>query len=183
MLSTKKTILFDIDKILAKIKLKESQSVGEFGCGNFGFFVFPLAKIVGKHGKVYAIDILKEVLKEIEDQATSNNLPQVKAIWSDLEVLKATKIETASLDAATLINILGLVKNRANVLKELVRLMKIGGRALIIDWKNEDIPIGPDLKNRISPKEVKELCSRLGLKIEEEFEAGPYHYGFSVSKL
>jgi len=183
MLGTKKTVLFDIDKILAKISISEKQRVADLGCGNFGFFVFPLANLVGREGKIYAIDILKEALKEVKSQAESHNLPQVEPVWSDLEVFQATKIETASLDAATIINVLSQAIKKANILKEATRLIKNNGKMLIIDWKLEDIPLGPAPEKRISQREVKDICSRLGLKINEEFEAGPYHYGLVLTKL
>lgn len=183
MLSTKKTILFDIDKILAKLSISETQKVADLGCGNFGFFVFPLAKLVGKKGRVYAVDILKDALKEIKNQADNYNLSQIETIWSDLEIFKATKIETDSLDAATLINLLSQANQKLNTLKEAARMIKTGGKLLIIDWKKSDIPFGPESEKRISSEEIKNFCLRLGLKINEEFNAGPYNYGLILTKL
>lgn len=106
MPNNKKTILFDIDTILRKMAIEEKQKVAELGCGNFGFFVWPLAKLAGRRGQVYAVDILKPVIEEIKLQALKENLPQVKTIWSNLEIFKATSIETCSLDAALLVNVL-----------------------------------------------------------------------------
>ena len=183
MLNTKKTVLFDIDKILAKISISERQKVAELGCGNFGFFVFPLARLVGKQGVVYAVDILKEALREIKTQAESYNLKQIKPVWSDLEVFKATKIETESLDSATLINVLSQLNKKLGALKEASRLIKVGGKILVIDWKSEDIPLGPSPEKRINEKELEDISSKLGLKINEKFEAGPYHYGLVLTKL
>lgn len=183
MLNTQKTILFDIDKILAKLNISETQKVADLGCGNFGFFVFPLAKLVGKNGRVYAIDILKDVLKEIKSQADAYNLSQIETIWSDLEVFKATKIETDSLDAITIINVLSQINKKNNALKEAARMVKTGGKILIIDWKKSDIPFGPEAEKRISIEEIKDLCARLGLKINEEFAAGPYNYGLILTKF
>ncbi len=57
MLEIKKTALFDITAILNKISIGERQKVAELGCGNFGFFTFPLARLVGRSGKVYAVAI------------------------------------------------------------------------------------------------------------------------------
>ena len=104
--NNKSTILFDIDLILSKMDIEEKQKVAELGCGNFGFFVWPLAKTVGRYGLVYAVDILKPNLDEIKRRAVHDNLPQVKTVWSNLEIFKATNIETSSLDNALLINVL-----------------------------------------------------------------------------
>jgi len=183
MIETNKTILFDINKILDKINIVNKQKIADFGCGNFGFFVFPLAKLVGKEGKVYAIDILKKALDEIKNQAESHNLSQIETMWSDLEIFKGTKIETASLDAVILINFLNQLDKRLTTLQEASRLIKTGGKILIVDWKNTDTPLAQVIKKRVESKELKEECSRLGLKVDDEFEAGPYHFGLILKKL
>src|SRR5680860_1111574 len=98
MMEVKKTTLFDIDKIINKIAVEERQKIAELGCGNFGFFTFPLARLVGKNGTVYAVDIMKSALNEVQTRAKENNLPQIIPIWSNLEIFKGTKIESSSLD-------------------------------------------------------------------------------------
>ena len=179
----KKTVLFDIDKILAKMNISEKQKIADLGCGNFGFFVFPLAKMVGRGGKVYAVDILRENLKEIKNLAEKENFPQVEPVWSNLEIFKATKIETESIDAATLINVLNQSLKRIEILKETARLLKTNGKLLIIEWKSIDLPLGPDVEKRIKVEVLKENAAKVGLKIREEFEAGPCHYGLILTKL
>lgn len=183
MLGQKKTILFDIDKILAKMNIGEREKVAELGCGNFGFFVFPLARLVGRQGKVYAVDILKDCLEEIKTTANTGNMPQVETVWSNLEIFNATKIETASVDGATLINVLNQSQRVTEMLKEASRLLKTNGNLLVIEWKNSDIPLGPETEKRIKPEEIKEKALKLGLGVKEEFEAGPYHYGLILRKF
>jgi ubiquinone/menaquinone biosynthesis C-methylase UbiE len=173
MLGFKKTVLFDIDQILAKMDIGERQRVADLGCGNFGFFVFPLARLVGRSGRVYAVDILKDNLKEIKSAAEKENFSQIEIIWSDLEIFKATRIETESIDAATLINVLNQSTRRLEILKETARLLKTNGRLLIIEWKNVDLPLGPDVAKRIKIEALKEGAARVGLSVKEEFEAGP----------
>ena len=96
----KKTALFDITAILSKIGIGEKQSVAELGCGNFGFFVFPIARLVGRYGRVYAVDVLKSTLEQIAREAKKENFTQIYPVWSNLEIFKATKIETNSLKTA-----------------------------------------------------------------------------------
>lgn len=183
MLEIKKSALFDIAAILSKMNITERQRVAELGCGNFGFFVFPLARLVGRQGKVYAVDILKDTLEEIKSRTIKENLPQVETIWSNLEIFKATKIETSSLDSALVVNVLHQASKKGEMLRESIRLLKRGGKLLIIEWKNSDIPFGPAPEQRINPETLKSSVLKLGLSINEEFSAGPYHYGLILSKL
>ena len=183
MSSNKRTILFDIENILRKIKVEEGQKLAELGCGNFGFFVWPLAHLTGRRGQVYAVDILKSTLDEIRRQALKENLPQVKTIWSNLEIFKATAIETSSLDDALLVNVLYQSEKKIEIIREAVRLLKRGGRLLIVEWENTDSPLGPALEKRVKLDSIKNAAPKLGLDISEEFKAGPYHYGLILTKL
>lgn len=183
MLETKKTGLFDIKAILDKMSLEEKQHIAELGCGNFGFFVFPLAKLVGRQGRVYAVDILKSTLEEIKKRAKQENLPQVETIWSNLEIFKATKIETNSLDAALIINTLHQSEKKIEILRESIRLLKRGGKLLIVEWRPVASPFGPPTEKRVKIESLKTAAPKVGLNIQEEFEAGPYHYGLILIKL
>jgi len=175
--------LFDIPVILGKMGIEERQQVAELGCGNFGFFVFPLAKLVGRQGRVYAVDIIKSTLEDIKRTALKENLPQVTTVWSNLEIFKATQIETDSLDDALLINVLHQSDKRLEIIRESIRLLKRGGKLLIIDWKGSDLPLGPEPKRRVKLDSLKSAAPKVGLQIKEEFEAGPYHYGLILSKI
>lgn len=183
MMAIKKTVLFDIDGILNKISIEERQRAAELGCGNFGFFTFPLARLVGRNGRVYAVDILKSSLVEIKTRALKENLPQIIPVWSNLEVYKGTAIEAGSLDAALLINVLHQSDRRADILRETYRMLKNNGRLLIVDWNNIDSPLGPAPARRLKLEALKAAVSRLGFDIKEEFLAGVYHYGLLLTKL
>lgn len=183
MSENKKTILFDIENILRKITVEEGQKIAELGCGNFGFFVWPLAKLVGRRGQIFAVDILKSTLDEIKRHALKENLPQVKTIWSNLEIFKATSIETSSLDSALLVNILHQSDKRIEILREAIRLLKRGGKLLIVEWANADSPLGPISEKRVKLESLKTAAPRVGLEVKDEFIAGPFHYGLILTKL
>jgi len=183
MNEARKTVLFDIDAILNRLDVGENQKVAELGCGNFGWFVWPLARLVGRRGLVYAVDIIKSTLEEIRRQALSDNLPQVKPIWSNLEIFKATKIETSSLDGALLVNVLHQSNKKIDLLREAIRLLKRGGRLLVVEWRQVDTPFGPPADERVKVDSLKTALPKLGLDLNEEFAAGPFHYGLLLTKL
>ena len=176
-------ILFDIKSVLNKISIKERQRVAEFGCGNYGYFVFPLAKLVGPNGQVFAVDILRTALETVKKRALVENFRQIETIWSNLEIFKGTNIESSSLDQVLIINTLNQSKKKVEILREAVRLLKTGGKLSIVEWKNTDSPLGPKLESRVDKNSLKKIAPRLGLSFDDEFEAGPFHYGLIFHKL
>ncbi|HTX87090.1 MAG TPA: methyltransferase domain-containing protein [Candidatus Nanoarchaeia archaeon] len=175
--------LLDVNFIMAKARIKERMRVADLGCGTSGHFVFPAAKIVGPHGLVYAVDILKPSLESIARRARQENIQNIITVWSDLEVYRATKIETESLDVALLINTLFHSQKRAEILRESIRMIKRGGYLLVVEWESASSPFGPTPEKRVKIEQLKNVTQKLGLKIEEEFDAGEFHYGVLFSKI
>lgn len=183
MANNLETKTFDINFILNKIKIKEGETVTEFGCGHFGHFVFPAAKLVGPKGMIYAIDILQTVLEEIKRRAYTENLPQIKTVWSNLEIFKGTKIEPSSVDTVLMINILSQSEKKTDIIREAVRILKNGGKLLVVDWKNDALLFGPKPEYRLNTEAFRKAAPKLGLNIIEEFEAGTSYHAFILKKL
>lgn len=164
--------------LLEKAGVREGMKVADLGCGSSGHFVFPAARMIGKEGRAYAVDILKSALAGVESRMKLEGLRNVKIVWSDLEVPGGTKITEGSLDLAMLIN------NRARdaMIREAVRLVKLGGKLLIVDWKLTQIPFGPPSAERVSPEETRVTAEKYGMKLQEKFEAGKYHWGLIFTK-
>lgn len=176
-------LLLDSKLIIEKAKMADGMKVADLGCGGHGYFVFPFAHAVGRAGIVYAVDILKVMLENVRKKADVENYPNVKVVWSDLEVFNGTKIDTLSLDRAFLINILFQSEKRTTMIKEAVRMLKKNGKLIIVDWKEQALPFGPDPENRVKFDVLKDGAHKLGLELEEEYSAGQYHHGLIFKKI
>jgi len=162
-------------EIIKKLNLRQNMTVADFGCGAGGWAI-PIAKILEK-GKVYAIDVLEEPLSALEGRAQLSGLQNIERVLGDVE--KGVKIPDESLDLVLMTNLLFEVENIKRVLSEGKRVLKNGGRILVVDWRKES-SVGPD--KRVDRKEVEEIATSLGLKIVEEFDAGNYHWGLILEK-
>jgi ubiquinone/menaquinone biosynthesis C-methylase UbiE len=174
--------LINVDNLLKKARIGDKMRVADLGCGSSGHFLWGCAHAVGRNGKVYAVDVQKKIIESVGKQAKTNNLPQVEAVWSNLEVYNATKIETASLDAAFLVNTLYQSEQRGEILREAIRLLKPEGKLIVVDWKHEAAPFGPSPQERVNQDQLVIACERLGMRQDEEGEAGKYHFSLTFSK-
>ncbi len=176
------TNLLNSNIVLSKVGLAEGMKVGDLGCGSNGHFVFQAASIVGKTGKVFAIDIMKPVLENINRRKRLENIKNIETIWSNLEIFNATKIESGSLDVALLINILFQSHKRVEILREAIRMLKRGGGLVVVEWKNTNSPFGPPIEERVNKDLLLSVSEKIGIKQETEFFAGQYHYGLIFTK-
>ena len=150
----------------------------EFGCGSGGF-AFPLAKRL-ENGLVYAIDILQEPLSALNSRALLENIINIRVIRSDLEKPRGSTLKDLSLDLVFIPNVLFQVDNKDAIIIEAKRVLKTGGKIVVIDWKKSATQ-GPE-QGRVSPDEIKKIAEKAGLIFEKEFEAGKYHFGLIFKK-
>jgi ubiquinone/menaquinone biosynthesis C-methylase UbiE len=171
------SIILDPMFTLQPLQIEEGMQVASLGCGGHGHFLFPIAKLVGPKGKVYAVDIRKPALNSIQRQAEAEGFHSIVPIWSDVEQLGATKIPAASVNRATLFNTLHQMKDKLSALKEARRLLASGGRLLVVDWSTRASLFGPPVAERVSLDNLIKLAKEAGLTAEMHFEPGPYHFG------
>jgi ubiquinone/menaquinone biosynthesis C-methylase UbiE len=138
--------------------------------------------MVGKEGKVYAIDILKSVLNGIESRMKLEGSSNVETLWGDLERVGGISLPDNSLDMGLLINNLFLSKQQGTMVKECVRMVKPGGTFVLVDWKPSAAGFGPDPATRVGADQAKALAADAGLQLVKEIDPGTYHYGFVYRK-
>lgn len=170
------------NEIIEKVGLIEGMKVADFGCGNLGYFIIPAAKIVGKTGTAYAVDILKTVLESVRSRAKLEGLTNLETIWANLEDPTSIKIPVESLDVVFLKNVLFQNKKHKEIISSAVKLLKKGGKLLIVDWKKIGIPFGPPVEIRIDKESIKTLATTLKLRLVEETEFGEYFWGLIYQK-
>ncbi len=174
--------LLDPEKVLKEIKVESGMRVADFGCGN-GYFSLTVAEIVGGKGQVYAVDILKSSLDTINREAQRHQLFNIKTVWSNLEIVGATKINPESLDLILIVHTLYQSGNRIDFLSEALRLLKPKGKIAIIDWIKRPTPIGPPVDDRISEDSARQVLEEVGGLTElEAFNPGQYHYALILEK-
>ncbi|NIA09871.1 MAG: methyltransferase domain-containing protein [Nitrospiraceae bacterium] len=111
---------------LRNMGIAEGFTVLDFGCGN-GAYTIPAAVVVGKEGKVYAVDRDKSALGKLTKTAASKELGNIVPlnVPEELEL----NLEDKSVDAALLYDVLHYMDEgqRKKVYGEIYRVLKIGG--------------------------------------------------------
>lgn len=174
--------LMNPNNIVRNFNISRGMIVADFGCGA-GYFTIPIAKLVKSSGKVYAIDVLKDVLENVLSKAKIDRLLNIKTVRANIEIVGGTKIKDKSVDLAVLANILFQCNDYDSVINEAKRILKKRGKIIIIDWIPDKVPLGPKFEHSLSEENIKKIATKNGLKITESFSAGDKHYGMIFSVI
>jgi ubiquinone/menaquinone biosynthesis C-methylase UbiE len=167
--------------IIDMLEVTTGMFVGDFGCGT-GYFTFPLAQKVEQSGRVYALDILKEKLEAIESEAKVLGLSNIITKRANLELVGGSKLDENSLDLVCLVNMLFQNKDKNLIIGEAVRVLKKGGKILVVEWNVNDSSFGPESELRVSKEDVFALAESNGLSVLKEIKISDFHFGIILEK-
>jgi len=160
--------------VVSHIGLKSGNIVADLGCGA-GFFSVAAARAVGNSGVVYAIDVQDSKLAATQSAAKQYSLNNVITMKADLDK-PFLDIPEGHCDTVIMASILHEIDSRENLLKNVYRLLKTGGKILAVEWKKMQTPFGPEMSKRLSPEELAAELNALGIRHEAEVPADSYHY-------
>lgn len=147
------------ETFLVEKGLKEGMVFADIGCGP-GFFSIPAAKIVGATGTVLAVDLQEEMLAELQKRSSMQNIISIKSEEN------AIPIEANKADLVLLAFVLHEAVDKITFLKELKRIIKEGGKALIVDWEKKEEDRGPPFRERLERSEAVRLIEETSFTIE-----------------
>lgn len=160
--------------------LREGMKVGDFGAGS-GHYARAAAAVVGRSGRVYAIDVQEDVLKHLMLNTHEQHQRTIEALWGDIEKPGGTHLRDQSLDAAILANTFFQVNDRGGLLREMKRVLKPEGKLLVVDWAGSYGGMGPTPERVVAEHAAESFFIEGGFHKMKSFRAGPHHYGIVFS--
>lgn len=161
---------------VAALGIQPGMKVADFGAGS-GAYVHAIAEALSGSGTVYAIDVQKDLLRRIKNDSTKRGHHNVEVVWADLEKSGSSKIREHVLDIVLISNLLFQLENQKVVFAEAHRILKKGGRLVVIDWSDSFGGVGPIKSHVVKKDEVLSLAKQAGFELAREFAAGAHHYG------
>lgn len=158
---------------IAKFGLSEGMKVVDLGAGS-GFYSLEASRRVGTSGRVYAVDVQKDLLDRLRSHANEAGIHNIEIIWGNAEKIGGTKLREAIADRVIASNILFQVEKPEDFSLEIKRILKPGGKVMVVDW-SEVSPMGPSTV--VSAIRARTIFEKAGFKMGETFSAGDHHYG------
>lgn len=171
----------DPERNIEAFELEPNSFVADLGAGS-GFYTVAAAKALQGGGRVYAIDVQKDLLERIKLTAQHERLSNVEILWGDIERLGGTKLREMSVDAVILSNTLFQVTHKKELVTEIRRILKPKGKVLLVDWIESFGGMGPAPEAVVYREDAEALFTQNGFRLEREISAGEHHYGLILRK-
>jgi ubiquinone/menaquinone biosynthesis C-methylase UbiE len=119
-------------EIIQKIWLAPGDVVADIGSGS-GLFTRPMARAVAPGGRVYAVDIDKDLLRHVAETAAKEGLANVTPVLAPED---SPPLPPNSLDVALICDTLHHIARRQTYLVNLKKCLKPKGRLVVIDFSD-----------------------------------------------
>ncbi|MFX1322971.1 MAG: class I SAM-dependent methyltransferase [Promethearchaeota archaeon] len=158
------------ETVLRELGIKEGQEILDFGCGA-GTYSLIASRIVGRKGRIYALDYDEESLQELTEKIQTQKIINIETIKTSKDIIFPLKDNC--LDVVLLYDVYHLLdkEERIKLLKEIYRILKdkigfLSYFATHIGYHGIDLV------------EVKEKMESYGFKLVKEFHKPMFHWNW-----
>lgn len=166
---------------LRAAKLHEGMRVADFGSGS-GFFTRAAARLVGGSGLVWAVDAHQEMLPRLKNLALQEGLRNVEVVHGNVEAQGGSHLPADNFDLVIAANLLFATEHKDAVVKEATRVLRKGGRLLLVDWQDSFGGMGPHPDHVVTEDHARTLTELHGFTYLHTVPAGSFHWGMLCKK-
>jgi ubiquinone/menaquinone biosynthesis C-methylase UbiE len=159
-------------EVIEALALEPGEVVADIGSGS-GYFTLRLAAHVGEQGRVYAVDIDPEMVRHLNQRLRDAGVRNVFTVLAEPD---DPLLPDASVDKVVIVDTWHHIANHASYLAKLERVLKPGGQIVMIDFKKQDLPVGPPLSMKIARADLVRQLAEAGFKLAAEHDFLPYQY-------
>lgn len=158
--------------LLKALKLTPGQTICDMGCGN-GYYTLKMAKLVGKKGRVLAVDIQPEMLHMLQIRADERRVDNVEPIAG---TLTDPRLPAGEVDMILCVDVYHEFSHPEPMLAAMRKALKPRGRLVLVEFRAEDpdVPILP--LHKMTKAQVLAELEPNGFKLVESFDKLPWQH-------
>ncbi|QDT12852.1 class I SAM-dependent methyltransferase [Stieleria marina] len=155
-----------------QLLLTEGMVVCDMGCGN-GYWTLPMARDVGKTGRVLAVDIQREMLQKLRARAAKLKLKNIEPILGDVD---NPNLPRGEIDLLLMVDVYHEFSHPESMLWEIRNSLSPKGVVALLEYREEDpkVPIKP--LHKMSKSQVMKEYEANGMKLVREYNQLPWQH-------
>jgi SAM-dependent methyltransferase len=158
--------------LLRELALKPGMAVADIGAGT-GYYARRIAPLVGAQGEVFAVDVQPQMVAMLQAAAKRPGLGNLVPV---LGTATDPKLKPGSIDLALMVDVYHELEFPYEMLQNIVRALKPGGRVVFVEYRAEDarVPIKP--LHKMSQAQIKREALRHALVWERTADTLPWQH-------
>jgi len=153
------------ERVIQSLDIHPGDTVADLGSGS-GYFTQRLAAAVGTTGKVYAVDIDRDMIQALKERLDKNGIQNVEVIVAKPD---DPRLPANNVDLIFTSNTYHHIDNRVNYFIKLRQHLTPKGRIAIIDFDRRSWIAG--LWRHYTPPEfIKRELAQAGYRLQHEFD-------------
>ena len=155
-----------------QLTMDEGMTVCDLGCGN-GYWTLPMARKVGKSGKVYAVDIQPEMLRKLSVRAEQEKIDNIKLVRGDVD---DPQLPVNEVDLLLMVDVYHEFSHPESMLWGIRRSLTDTGVVALLEYREEDpeVPIKP--LHKMSKHQIMKEYEKNGFKLVREYNELPWQH-------
>jgi predicted methyltransferase len=152
------------EKVMQALALKPGERIADLGSGG-GYFTFRLSQAAGPLGKVYAVDVDKDLLEDLAGRAKKEGYGNIEAVLAKYD----DPLLPEPVDLIFTTNVYHHIEGRAKYFSGAAKYLRAGGRIAIVDFNGKHWTasfMGHYTLVEVVKKEMEEA----GYRLEREFD-------------
>jgi ubiquinone/menaquinone biosynthesis C-methylase UbiE len=167
------------DEIIRTMGLRDGHVVADLGCGT-GYFARRMARAVAPRGRVYAVDIQKEMLEQLRLRVDKEGLTNVVPVLGDVDDPKLPK---GAFDWVLLVDVYHELQQPRATLAHVRDALAAGGKVAVVEYRLEgSSALHIREEHRMSPQQVLGEWEPAGFRLAARHEFLPTQHFFVFEK-
>ena len=140
--------------------IEPGQTVADLGAGS-GYYSFRIAPLVGRSGKVLAIDIEPQMLEAIAQRAQREHVSNVATVRSSAQ---DPNLAPGSVDLLFMVDVYHELEYPYEMMTKVRTALKRGGRVALIEYRAEDPEVAIKPLHKMTERQVRREMQAAGFK-------------------
>jgi ubiquinone/menaquinone biosynthesis C-methylase UbiE len=165
--------------LLSNLSIKPGMTIVDMGCGN-GFYSLKMAKMVGKKGRILAVDVQPQMLFYLRNRMEEAGIENITPILGSFH---NPRLPANSTDLILMVDVYHELSHPQKMLADMRNALKPDGLMVLLEYRAEDpdVPIKP--LHKMTKAQVDREMAANGLERAREFDKLPWQHMLFYRKV